>query len=80
MKFSDHHVFKASEIEIIQQKIDIFAPEDGIVITTEKDFMRLKDFDQISNSKNNWYYQSISTKIDELEKFNLLIENYVNEI
>ena len=80
VKFSDHHVFKASEIEIIQQKIDIFAPEDGIVITTEKDFMRLKDFDQISNSKNNWYYQSISTKIDELEKFNLLIENYVNEI
>lgn len=80
LKFGDHHKFTTSEIEQIQQKIDTFASVDGIVITTEKDFMRLKDFDQLSNSKNKWYYQSISTKIDELEKFNLLIEKYVNEI
>lgn len=80
LKFGDHHTFTTVEIEQIQQKIDTFAPEDGIVITTEKDFMRLKDFNQISASKISWYYQSISTNIDELEKFNLLIEKYVNEI
>lgn len=80
LKFGDHHAFTIAEIEQIQQKIDTFAPADGIVITTEKDFMRLKDFNQISESKINWYYQSISTNIDELEKFKLLIEKYVDEI
>jgi len=80
IKFGDHHTFTTIEIGQIQQKIDTFAPADGIVITTEKDFMRLKDFNQVLNSKNKWFYQPISTKIDEQEKFNLLIEKYVNEI
>lgn len=80
LKFSDHHTFTTAEIEQIQQKIDTFAQEDGIVITTEKDFMRLKDVERILTSKNNWYYQPIASKIDEQEKFNLLIKNYVNEI
>jgi len=80
LNFNDHHTFTEAEIKQIQQKIDIFASENGIVITTEKDYMRLKDFERISSSKNNWYYQPISSIIDEQEKFNLFINNYANEI
>ena len=80
VKFSDHHHFTSADIDQIHQKFDTFAREDGIVVTTEKDFMRLKDMTEIRTENYHWYYQSITTKIDEQEKFNLLLENYVDEI
>ncbi len=80
IKFSDHHHFTSADIDQIHQKFDTFAREDGIIVTTEKDFMRLKDMTEIRSEKYHWYYQSITTKIDEQEKFNLLLENYVDKI
>ena len=80
IKFSDHHHFTSADIDQIHQKFDTFALEDGIIVTTEKDFMRLKDMTEIRSEKYHWYYQSITTKIDEQEKFNLLLENYVDKI
>ncbi len=80
IKFSDHHHFTPADIHQIHEKFDTFAREDGIIVTTEKDFMRLKHMTEIHTQKHNWHYQSIATKIDEQEKFNLLLENYVNEI
>jgi len=81
VKYPDHHPFSAQDIEEIHEKIDIFAPDgDGIIITTEKDFMRLREMKEVQESKYQWFYKSISIEIDEQEKFNLLLEKYVNEI
>ena len=51
-----------------------------LIITTEKDFMRLQEMKEVKESNRKWFYKSISIVIDEQEKFNLLLEKYVNEI
>lgn len=48
LNFDDHHVFTAKEVEVISNE--------SMVITTEKDFMRLKDY-----SLKNIFYVPIET-------------------
>jgi len=80
LKFKDHHLFTNVDITEIHEKFGTFASRDKIIVTTEKDFMRIKDFDAVSTTQSTWFYQPITTIIDEQEKFNLLLEEYVNEI
>lgn len=79
--FSDHHAFSSVDIQRIHQKFDTFANEETIILTTEKDYMRLKDFSSDWNLQNYpWYFQPITVKIDNEEKFKNLINQYVNTI
>ena len=80
LNFKDHHLFSSNDIKDIREKFDTFASKDKIVVTTEKDFMRLRDFEELKDSNWTWYYQPITTEINERQKFNLLIDNYVREI
>ena len=80
LQFNDHHVFKPSDIVKIHQKFDTFANGSKIIVTTEKDFMRLKNFKETLNEDYPWFYQPINTIINEKENFNLYINEYVNEI
>jgi tetraacyldisaccharide 4'-kinase len=80
LKFKDHHLFTPDDIRDIHEKFDTFASDNKIIVTTEKDFMRLRDFEEINNDNYKWYYQPIKTEINDRQKFNLLINNYVNEI
>jgi tetraacyldisaccharide 4'-kinase len=81
LQYKDHHVFSREEIEQIHQKFDIFAGSNKIILTTEKDFMRLKDYKEEFNlNAYPWYYQPISVKIDEEIKFKEIIDQYVNTI
>ncbi|TXI85967.1 MAG: tetraacyldisaccharide 4'-kinase [Crocinitomicaceae bacterium] len=81
LKFGDHHAFSKQDIEEIHQKFDTFACNETIILTTEKDFMRLK---AVSSSWKlddyPWYYQPITVKIDNENKFKALINQYVNTI
>jgi tetraacyldisaccharide 4'-kinase len=81
LKFGDHHAFSKQDIEEIHQKFDTFASNETIILTTEKDFMRLK---AVSSSWKlddyPWYYQPITVKIDNENKFKALINQYVNTI
>jgi len=43
LSFSDHHNFSAQEIANIQTKIDTLTSDKKILLTTEKDYMRLSD-------------------------------------
>ncbi len=43
MIFPDHHQFTISDLKAISQKFDNIAADSKIIITTEKDFMRLED-------------------------------------
>lgn len=78
LKYNDHHAFSPKDIEEISRKFNTFAQEDKIIITTEKDFMRLKDIG-VSNPEN-WYYQSITTMFENQEKLNDLLNRYVRRI
>jgi tetraacyldisaccharide 4'-kinase len=81
MEYGDHYSFTASDIKEIHQKFDTFASDPKIILTTEKDFMRLKD--RISEWKLDqypWYYQPISVEVEEEEKFKALINSYVDTV
>ena len=79
LRFKDHHRFTPQDITQIHEKFDSFASRSKIIVTTEKDFMRLRHFAAVKKSVNRWYYQPITIKIDEQIKFNLLINEYVIE-
>src|SRR5574343_369530 len=65
----------------IAQKYETFACNETIILTTEKDFMRLKAVSASWKLDNYpWYYQPITLKIDNENKFKALINQYVNTI
>ncbi len=66
LNFKDHHRFTDAEIKEINNKC--------LVLTTEKDFTRLKD----CIDSNKLYYLPIESKIIESNKFNMLIEQFVS--
>ena len=81
IQFADHHAFNTQDIQEIHQKFDTFAIKNKIILTTEKDYMRLKDLiPENLLKKYPWYYLPIAVKMDEEEKFNDLINQYVRKI
>lgn len=42
MIFPDHHIFTVGDLKVMAQKFDNIAADNKIIITTEKDFMRLE--------------------------------------
>ena len=67
LEYSDHYNFKASDIEALALK--------QLIITTEKDFVRLSYHD---NLNNKLYYLPIQIKIDKAEVFNTAIKSFVS--
>lgn len=71
-KFSDHHQFTEKEISNIKARFEAMQSKNKIVLTTEKDFVRL------SNHIHNLYYLAIETSfLEHQTKFDSLITNYV---
>ncbi len=79
-RYPDHHRFKADEINEIHSLFDKFAGPQTIVLTTEKDAMRLMG-DTLKPMLKNfpWYYQEIEIEISEAEKFDKMILNYAEK-
>lgn len=77
LKYKDHHRFTRKDIRHIHEKFDTFASRNKIIVTTQKDFMRLKQFKEVSENEMHWYYQPIMIKVKEEEKFNARIDEYV---
>ncbi len=70
MIFPDHHDFMDKDILKIKQKA-----QNGIIITTEKDYVRLFD----SELKNQLFYLPIQSKfVSGFEKFDSLILDFVS--
>lgn len=81
LKFSDHYDFTLKDIEQIHQKFDTFATDNKIIVTTEKDWMRLASILTVKQlEKYPWFFQEMSVKIDRENEFNELINTYVNTI
>jgi tetraacyldisaccharide 4'-kinase len=80
LKFKDHHAFSEYDIQMIHEKIDNFAG-DWSIVTTQKDFMRMKD--NIDNWKIKnfpWFYIPIELQIEDENSFNEMIRKYVRKI
>lgn len=79
LEFRDHHAFSAKDIRAIHEKFDTFASRDKIIVTTEKDYMRIGTMEEIVSHVEHWFYQPIRIQIDEEEKFNRLLNDYVDK-
>ncbi len=80
--FPDHHNYSNENILSITQKFESVNSENKIIITTEKDAMRLKDRDDLTDEfKAALYYLPVKVKFldDEGKAFNKKILNYVGE-
>ncbi len=79
-KFRDHHTFTEEDITKIHLKFDVLQKEDSIILTTEKDFVKLKEFNSVKESHYPWYFMPIDIEIDRENEFNQLIEDYVGTV
>ena len=79
-KFNDHYQFKEKDIDDIHNLLVKFADKKPIIITTEKDAMRLigTSFEN-EILKHPWFYQTIEVEIDNKEEFDKEILNYVQK-
>ena len=79
LEYPDHHNFSQSEIEYIYTRYESTEGRsrfDKIILTTEKDYMRLMEESMI---KEDLYYIPISIDINDKEKFNQTILEYVKQ-
>ena len=75
LKFKDHHNFSDQDIKNILNEYKKLG-EYKLILTTEKDYVRLKTFDYL---RDLVYYWPINVNIDRKEEFNELILNYVQK-
>ncbi len=77
--FPDHHKYDQKDIEKIRNKIESMDHPDTIILTTEKDAMRLQEINIEDSLKNILYYVPIKVSFlnDDQHEFNKLILNYV---
>ncbi|MEP1488678.1 MAG: tetraacyldisaccharide 4'-kinase [Algibacter sp.] len=66
LNFNDHYEFTEQDIQNFE--------EQTLLITTEKDFMRLKQYESL---KQKLFYLPIKVSIDNELKFNTLIDSFV---
>ncbi len=80
--FPDHHQFSKSDLITIRNKFEGFFTKNKIIVTTEKDAMRLINSPYISELNNlPVFYLPMEVKLhkDDREEFNNQIINYVRK-
>ena len=78
IKFSDHHKYTEKDISTILDAFYEDKNEKKIILTTEKDVIKIKQFDSLIK-KNILYYLPIEVKLDNEEKFIKQILSHVKE-
>lgn len=82
IEYPDHHLYTPQDIQNIQHNFENMAGDRKVVVTTEKDAMRLKDTPGLSEElKAALYYVPVKIAFLDEEKrmFNKKILNYVGE-
>ncbi len=75
LKFKDHHNFSDADIKNILTEYKKLG-EYKLILTTEKDYVRLKTFDYL---RELVYYWPINVSIDQQQEFNQIILDYVRK-
>jgi tetraacyldisaccharide 4'-kinase len=82
LKFPDHHYFSKNDIDKVKTALNDLTAGEKIVITTEKDAVRLREFTDIEDSMKRILYY-IPVKVDFLKNdkqdFDNLILEYVRK-
>jgi len=80
LKFPDHHEFTEKDIKAVLEKFNRFAEGKAILLTTEKDYQRIKSSANFTKIQQlPCFYIPVVIKIDNEELFNTSIRNYVTE-
>jgi tetraacyldisaccharide 4'-kinase len=82
LEYSDHYSFKDSDIKTITKKFEEIKSDNKIIITTEKDAMRLQKFSNIAdNLKESFFYIPIQVKFlnNRTDNFNQQVIEYVRK-
>lgn len=80
LKFPDHHEFTEKDIKLVLEKFNKFANGQAVLITTEKDYQRIKSSSHFAIIQQlPCFYIPVEIKIDNEELFNTAILNYVTE-
>tara|TARA_B100000508_G_scaffold55003_3_gene42690 strand:- start:60748 stop:61740 length:993 start_codon:yes stop_codon:yes gene_type:complete len=80
LSFKDHHDFTGDDIKRIHNLFDTFAEQNKCIVTTSKDYIRLKNSVHESQVKKYpWFYQDITISIDREEEFLKKIEEHVRK-
>ena len=81
LRFPDHHNFNSANIHQIEQKFNSIKAANKIIITTEKDSMRLKDMNLSPEIKTHLFYIPLKIKFldSEGKNFDEKIVTYVRE-
>jgi tetraacyldisaccharide 4'-kinase len=78
LKYSDHHNYTSNDIDTILAEYNAEKSIKKLILTTEKDATKLKQF--LPHLKDvNFYYIPIEIKIDQSEKFKNQILDYVEK-
>lgn len=79
LRFPDHHKYNARDMEKIIDRLAGINDPDTLILTTEKDAMRLQEADVPETLKNKIYYVPIRVVFlnDDQDAFNKIIRNYV---
>ena len=77
--FPDHYAFTQKDITLIIDRFNAIPGTDKIIVTTEKDAVRLTLYDAPENAPEAWYYSPIEVEFlpHEGEAFNNQILHYV---
>ncbi len=75
LKFKDHHNFSDADIKNILAEYKKLG-EYKLILTTEKDYVRLKTFDYL---RELVYYWPINVSIDKQQEFNQIVLDYVRK-
>ena len=78
LKYSDHHNYCINDINNILARYKAEESAKKLILTTEKDATKLKQFSHYFKDIN-FYYIPIEIKIDQSEKFKNQILNYVEK-
>lgn len=80
VRFKDHHDFTLGEIERIHNLFDTFVEDQKCIVTTSKDYVRLKNgaYEKLM-AQYPWFYQEISLQLDNGNTVIEQIKNYVEE-
>jgi len=81
ISYPDHYNYTEKDIRDIHEKFGSFADKESIVLTTEKDMVRMLKYQGfIDENELPMYYQPISIQLQDERKFKSLIKQYVGEV
>lgn len=77
IKFRDHHNFTATDFKNVADFFGTFAPHNTIILTTEKDYMRVRHNSHYKALGVQWCYQEMNVELLDKKAFFETIDRYV---